>query len=48
MYFIVEITRDRIETFIEGFEDSVEAWDVAHRLQRRATKYGRRVRYEVR
>jgi len=48
MYFIVEIRRDGIETFIEGFEDAVEAWDVAQRLQRRATNYGRTVRYEVR
>jgi hypothetical protein len=48
MYFIVAIRRDGSESFIAGFADSVEAWDVAQRLQRTAKKYGRRVRYEVR
>jgi hypothetical protein len=48
MYFIVAIRRDGSESFIAGFADAVEAWDVAHQLQRRTTKYGRTVRYEVR
>jgi hypothetical protein len=48
MYFIVEIKLDGTETFIEGFEDSIEAWDAAHSLQRKAKKYGRKVRYDVR
>jgi hypothetical protein len=48
MYFIVEIRPNGTETFIEGFEDSTEAWDLAHRLQLKAKKYGRRVRYDVR
>jgi hypothetical protein len=48
MYFIVEIKLDGTETFLEGFEDAVEAWDVAHRLQLKAKKYGRKVRYDVR
>jgi len=48
MYFIVEITPQRIETFLEGFEDTSEAWDAVSRLQCEARRRRRRVRYEVR
>ena len=48
MYFVVEIKPNGIETFIEGFEDSIEAWNVAHSLQLKTNKYGRNVRYDVR
>ena len=48
MYFIVEIQPNGTETFLEGFEDSIEAWNVAHMLQLQAKKYGRKVRYDVR
>jgi hypothetical protein len=48
MFFIVEITPDGAETFLDGFEDVVEAWEVAHRLQLEAQEYGLRVRYDVR
>ena len=48
MYFIVEIKPNGTEAFIEGFEDSIEAWNTAHTLQLRAKKRGRKVRYEVR
>jgi hypothetical protein len=33
MYYIVEITPRGSETFLEGFEDIGEAWDVVSRLQ---------------
>ena len=48
MYYIVEIKPNGTETFLEGFEDPIEAWNVAHSLQLKAKKYGRRVRYDVR
>lgn len=33
MYYIVEITPQGIETFLEGFEEVGEAWDVLSRLR---------------
>ena len=48
MYYIVEITSQGIETFLEGFEEVGEAWDVLSRLQCEARRRRRRVRYEVR
>jgi hypothetical protein len=48
MYFIVEIQQSGTETFLEGFEDSSEAWDVASRLQSVARRRRKKVRYEVR
>jgi len=33
MYYIVEITPQGSETFLEGFEELGEAWDVVARLQ---------------
>jgi hypothetical protein len=36
------------ETFLEGFEHAVDAYNVANMLQLRAKKYGRNVRYDVR
>jgi len=48
MYYIVEITPRGIETFLEGFEDSGEAWDVVSRLQCEARRRRQKVRYEVR
>jgi hypothetical protein len=33
MYYIVEITSQGIETFLEGFEDAGEAWDTVSRLR---------------
>lgn len=48
MFFIVEITPDGSETFLDGFEDAVEAWEVAQRLQLEAHEYGLKVRYDVR
>ena len=32
MYYIVEITSRGSETFLEGFEDIGDAWDVVSRL----------------
>jgi hypothetical protein len=48
MYYIVEITSQGIETFLEGFEDAGEAWDVVSRLRCEAQRCRRKVRYEVR
>jgi hypothetical protein len=48
MYFIVEITPQGIETFLGGFEEVGEAWDVVSRLQCEARRIRRKVRYEVR
>jgi len=48
MYFVVEIRPNGTETFLEGFEDAVDAYNVANMLRLRAKKYGRNVRYEVR
>jgi hypothetical protein len=48
MYYIVEITPQGIETFLEGFEDVGEAWDTVSRLRCEARRVRRRVRYEVR
>jgi hypothetical protein len=48
MYYIVEITSRGIETFLEGFEDIGEAWDVVSRPRREARRRRRKVRYEVR
>jgi len=47
MYFIVEITPQGIETFLEGFEEVGEAWDVVSRLLCEARRRRRKVRYEV-
>jgi len=33
MYYIVEITSRGSETFLEGFEEVGEAWDVVSRLR---------------
>ena len=48
MYYIVEITPQGIETFLAGFEEFSEAWDVLSRLQCEAQRQRRKVRYEVR
>ena len=48
MYYIVEITPQGSETFLEGFEDIGEAWDVVSRLRCEAQRRRRKVRYEVR
>jgi hypothetical protein len=48
MYYIVEITSQGIETFLEGFEDIGAAWDVVSDLRCEARRQRRRVRYEVR
>jgi len=48
MYYIVEITPRGSETFLEGFEDIGEAWDVVSRLRCEAQRRRRKVRYEVR
>ncbi len=48
MYSIVEITPRGSETFLAGFEDIGEAWDVVSRLQCEAQRRHRKVRYEVR
>lgn len=48
MYFIVEIKPNGTETFLEGFEEVGEAWDVVSRLQCEARRQRRKVRYEVR
>ena len=48
MYYIVEITPQGSETFLEGFEEVEEAWDILSRLQCEARRQRRKVRYEVR
>jgi hypothetical protein len=48
MYYIVEITAQGIETFLEGFEEVGEAWDIVSRLRCEARRRRRKVRYEVR
>jgi len=48
MYYIVEIRPNGSETFLEGFEEFSEAWDVLSRLQCEAQRQRRKVRYEVR
>lgn len=48
MYYIVEITAQGIETFLEGFEEVSEAWDIVSRLRCEARRRRRKVRYEVR
>ena len=48
MYYIVEITPRGTETFLEGFEDIGDAWDVVSRLQCEARRRRRKVRNEVR
>ena len=48
MYYIVEITSQGIETFLAGFEDIGEAWDIVSRLRCEAQRRRRKVRYEVR
>jgi hypothetical protein len=48
MYYIVEITSQGQETFLEGFEEVGEAWDAVSRLRCEARRMRRRVRYEVR
>ena len=48
MYSIVEITPRGTETFLEGFEDIGDAWDVVSRLQCEARRRRQKVRYEVR
>ena len=48
MNFIVEITPQGIETFLEGFEEVSEAWEVLSRLQCEARRRRRKIRYEVR
>ncbi len=48
MYYIVEITPQGIETFLEGFEEVGAAWDVVSRLQCAARRRRQKVRYEVR
>ena len=47
MYFIVEIQQSGAETFLDGFEDESEAWDVVSRLRCEARRRKRKVRYEV-
>ena len=48
MYYIVEITSRGSETFLAGFEDIGEAWDVVSSLRCEARRQRRKVRYEVR
>ena len=48
MYYIVEIMPDGTETFLDGFEDCGDAWDVVSCLQCEAERQHRKVRYEVR
>ena len=48
MYYIVEIRPNGTETFLEGFEEFNEDWDVLSRLQCEAQRQRRKVRYEVR
>jgi hypothetical protein len=48
MYFIVEITPRGAETFLGGFEELAEAWEIASRLRCEAQRCRSRLRYEVR
>ena len=48
MYSIVEMRPQGTETFLAGFEEFEEAWDVLSRLQCEAQRQRRKVRYEVR
>jgi hypothetical protein len=48
MYYIVEITSQGIETFLEGFEEVGEAWDTVSRLRCEAQRQRRKARHEVR
>jgi hypothetical protein len=48
MYYIVEITPQGIETFLESFEELDEVWDIVSRLKCEALRVRRKVRYEVR
>jgi len=48
MYYIVEIRPNGTETFLAGFEEFDEAWDVLSRLRCEAQRQRRKVRYEVR
>ena len=48
MYYIVEITSQGIETFLEGFEEVGDAWNSVSRLRCEARRQRRKVRYEVR
>jgi hypothetical protein len=47
MYYIVEMTSQGIETFLEGFEEVGEAWDTVSRLRCEARRQRRRFCYEV-
>jgi hypothetical protein len=44
MYYIVEITSQGIETFLAGFEDIGDAWDVVSGLQCEVRRQRRKVR----
>ena len=48
MYYIVEISPQGIETFLEGFEEVGEAWDTLSCLRCEPRRRHRKVRYEVR
>jgi hypothetical protein len=48
MYFVIEITPNGTETFLEGFEDSSDAWDTVSSLRCEAERKRRKVRYDVR
>ena len=47
-FVIVEITSQGIVTFLVGFEDSGDAWNVVPGLQCKARRQHRKVRYAVR
>jgi hypothetical protein len=48
MYYIIEITPQGSETFLEGFEEVGAAWNVISHLQCEALRQRRKERYEVR